>query len=200
MSGSTIQRTQDHARQTADRRCRESDGGAVGQGQPTLGCIDPAPRRGGPAWRRPAWREFLTTQARASSPATSCTSIWWTCAECTHWSSSNLAVELGVGLESLRFLIRDRDAKYTESFDAVFEPEDMEIITTPPRAPRANAHRERVIGTLRRETLDHMLLWSETHARHGLEIYTRHYNGHRPGKPGPTPRCAARRCRRRLVA
>jgi hypothetical protein len=92
----------------------------------------------------------------------------------------NFAVELDVRLESLRFLIRDRDAKYTESFGAVFAAEHVKIIMTPPRAPRANAHCERVIGTLRREVLDHLLIRSETHARHVVEIYTRHYNDHRP--------------------
>jgi putative transposase len=92
----------------------------------------------------------------------------------------NLAIELGVRRGSLRFLIRDRDAKYTESFDAVFAAKDVEVIRTPPRAPRANAHCERVIGTLRREVLDHVLIWNEAHARQVLEIHARHYNGHRP--------------------
>jgi putative transposase len=118
--------------------------------------------------------EHGTRRLRIAAVTTHPTGPWAT------QQARELAVKLGVRLDSLCFLIRDRDARYTESFDAVFEPEDMETITTPPRAPRANAHRERVIGTLRREALDHMLLWSETHARHGLEIYTRHYNGHRP--------------------
>ncbi|GAA1908497.1 hypothetical protein GCM10009753_44710 [Streptantibioticus ferralitis] len=76
----------------------------------------------------------------------------------------NLAVELGVRADSLRFLLRDRDASYSESFDAVFEAEDVEVVEAPPRAPRANAHCERVIGTLRRKVLDHLLTWNETHA------------------------------------
>ncbi len=75
----------------------------------------------------------------------------------------NLSVDLGVRLESLRFLVRDRDGKYTDSFDAVFESENIEVVRTAPRAPRMNAHCERVIGTLRREALDHVLMWNETH-------------------------------------
>jgi len=43
-----------------------------------------------------------------------------------------------------------------------------------------NAHCERVIGTLRREALDHLLIWNETHARHVLDAYARHYSCHRP--------------------
>ncbi|MDH6708395.1 putative transposase [Kitasatospora sp. MAA19] len=94
--------------------------------------------------------------------------------------ASNLAVELGIRLDSLRFLIRDRDAKYTSSFDAAFEAEEVEVIKTPPRAPRANAHCERVIGTLRHEALDHLLIWNETHARQVLDTYARYYSRHRP--------------------
>ncbi|KAK1176982.1 integrase core domain-containing protein, partial [Streptomyces sp. NBS 14/10] len=92
----------------------------------------------------------------------------------------NLAIELGVRVDSLRFLIRDRDAKYTESFDAVFAADDIEVVPTEPRTPRMNAPCERVIGTLRREVLDHLLIWNETHARQILDAYAQHYNRHRP--------------------
>lgn len=94
--------------------------------------------------------------------------------------ASNLAAELGVRVTSLRFLIRDRDAKYTKPFDTVFTADDIEVVRTAPRAPRMNAHCERVIGTLRREALDHLLIWNGTHARHILDAYSRHYNRHRP--------------------
>ncbi|MFE9975176.1 hypothetical protein ACFYRD_31645 [Streptomyces hirsutus] len=65
----------------------------------------------------------------------------------------NLAVESGVRLESLRFLVRDRDTKYTVSFDVVFAVEGIEVVKTAPRAPRMNTHRERGIKTLPREAL-----------------------------------------------
>ncbi|WP_425574380.1 integrase core domain-containing protein [Streptomyces javensis] len=82
--------------------------------------------------------------------------------------------------DSLRFLIRDRDAKYSEPFDAVFAADDIEVVPTAPRTPRMNAQCERVIGTLRREVLDHLLIWNETHARQILDAYAQHYNCHRP--------------------
>ncbi len=94
--------------------------------------------------------------------------------------ASNLAGDMGVRFESLRVLIRDRDGKYSESFDAVFAAEDVEPVKTAPRTLRMNAYCERVIGTLRREALDHVLIWNEAHARHVLETDARHYNGHRP--------------------
>jgi putative transposase len=92
----------------------------------------------------------------------------------------NLASELGAHVDSLRFLIRDRDAKYTGSFDAVFAADGIETLKTAPRAPRMNAHCERIIGTLRREALDQLLIWNETHARRVLDTYAQHYNQHRP--------------------
>jgi putative transposase len=92
----------------------------------------------------------------------------------------NLAYNLGTRMESLRFLIRDRDAKYTRVFDTVFEADDIEILKTPPHAPKGNAHCERVIGTLRREVLDHVLLLNTTHAHRVLTEYERHHNHHRP--------------------
>ena len=76
----------------------------------------------------------------------------------------NLTVKLGARADSLRFLLRDREAKYTGSFDAVFAADSIEALKTAPRTPRMNAHCERVIGTLRREALDHLLIWNETHA------------------------------------
>ncbi|MFE5113790.1 hypothetical protein [Streptomyces sp. NPDC056663] len=61
----------------------------------------------------------------------------------------NLAADLGTRVESLRFVLRDRDSKYTDAFDAVFEAEDTEVLFSAPRPPRMNAHCERVIGTIR---------------------------------------------------
>jgi transposase InsO family protein len=80
----------------------------------------------------------------------------------------------------LRFLLRDGDGKYTRSFEAVFEADDVEILLSPLRAPRANAICERVVGTLRRELLDRLLIYNEAHARTVLAEYVRHYNQHRP--------------------
>ncbi|MFE4959790.1 integrase core domain-containing protein [Streptomyces sp. NPDC056653] len=87
-------------------------------------------------------------------------------------------------MEPLRFLLRDRDGEYGRSFDAVFEAEGMEILKSAPRAPRMNAHCERVIGSIRREALDHVLIMNEAHARHVLAAYERHYNEHRPHRAG----------------
>ncbi|MER5390135.1 integrase core domain-containing protein [Saccharopolyspora sp. NPDC002686] len=163
--------------------------------------IDPAPRRSGPTWR-----EFLSAQANGViacdflSIDTSGLQRLYTLVFLEHhtrrlhitgvtahptatWATQqarNVADDLGARMDSLRFLIRDRDSKYTDTFDAVFQAEDIEIIKTPVRAPRANAHCERVIGSLRREVLDHVLILGEAHARRILTEYQRHYNEHRP--------------------
>ncbi|MGW7419073.1 integrase core domain-containing protein [Streptomyces sp. NPDC054813] len=92
----------------------------------------------------------------------------------------NLADQLDMRMESLRFVLRDRDAKYDPSFDAVFEAEDMEVLLSASRAPRMNAHCKRVIGTVRREALDHVLLMNEAHARQVLADFEHRYNTHRP--------------------
>jgi putative transposase len=67
-------------------------------------------------------------------------------------------MDLGDHATRFRFLIRDRDAKFTAAFDAIFAGADIRIIHTPVRAPRANTIAERWIGTLRRECLDHLLI------------------------------------------
>jgi len=89
-------------------------------------------------------------------------------------------MDLGDRADQLRFLIRDRDSKFTTSFDAVFAGADMRIIRTPIRAPRANAIAERFIGTLRRECLDHLLITGPRHLAQVLQEYIEHYNTHRP--------------------
>ncbi|MCA1696595.1 MAG: hypothetical protein LC749_18775 [Actinobacteria bacterium] len=70
----------------------------------------------------------------------------------------NLLMDLGDRVASCRFLIRDRDTKFTDTFDTVFASEGIRILRTPVRAPRANAIAERWIGTVRRELLDRMLI------------------------------------------
>ena len=162
--------------------------------------VDPAPRRDGPSWR-----QFLTAQAHGiiscdfftvetvllrrlyvlifveiadrrvhlAGVTAHPTGEWVT------QQARNLLLDLGERVERLRFLIRDRDAKFVGSFDAVFTAESIQIITTPPRAPRANAACERMVGTLRRELLDRILIINQAHLRRVLDEYLIHYNGHR---------------------
>ncbi|WP_329790158.1 hypothetical protein V1227_39385 [Lentzea sp. DG1S-22] len=72
----------------------------------------------------------------------------------------NLTADLGTRMESLHFLLRDRDGKYSEVFDAVFGADEPRVIKSAPQAPRTNAHCERIIGTIRHEILDHVLICS----------------------------------------
>ena len=163
--------------------------------------IDPAPRRTGPTWG-----QFLAAQAHAilavdfahvdtvflrrlyilvaiehgtrrvhvAGITAHPTGAW------VAQQARNLLMDLGDRAEQLRFLIRDRDSKFTAAFDAVFAGASIRIIRTPVRAPRANAIAERWIGTLRRECLDHMLITGQRHLATVLEEYVEHYNTHRP--------------------
>jgi putative transposase len=87
---------------------------------------------------------------------------------------------LHAGLSRRFLLIRDRDSKFTGVFDAVFASEDIRILRTPVRAPRANAIAERWIGTVRRELLDRMLIVNRRHLETALAEYVAHFNNHRP--------------------
>jgi putative transposase len=91
-----------------------------------------------------------------------------------------LTMELGARMDALRFLIRDRDTKFIVAFDDVFRGSGVRIIKTPPKAPRANALCERVVGTLRREVLDQLLIFNEKHLSKILTEYAEHDNEHRP--------------------
>ena len=92
----------------------------------------------------------------------------------------NLAMTLGERLGEMRFLIRDRGGRFTAGFDVVFEDCGLRILMSPPQVPRANAICERLIGTLRREVLDHLLILNEAHLRAVLTEYVAHCNAARP--------------------
>jgi putative transposase len=92
----------------------------------------------------------------------------------------NLLMNLEDQADGLKFLIRDRDAKFTAAFDAVFTAIGVRIIKTPVQAPRANAIAERWVGSARRECLDRMLITGERHLRLVLCEYLDHYNTCRP--------------------
>ena len=163
--------------------------------------VDPAPRRTGPTWR-----QFLATQAKAVIATdflhvdTILLRRIYVLVFIEHrtrrlhvagitahpdgpWSlqrAREFTMLLGERLEAMRFLIRDRGGQFTEAFDAVFESCGLRILKSPPQAPRANAICERVVGTLRRELLDHMLIVNEEHLRAVLAEYVAHYNAARP--------------------
>jgi putative transposase len=92
----------------------------------------------------------------------------------------NLLMAVGDDLGRFRFLIRDRDTKFTAAFDAVFAAEGIQVLRTPVRAPRANAYAERWVGTVRREVLDRMLIFGGRQLVSVLAAYAEHDNVHRP--------------------
>jgi putative transposase len=112
--------------------------------------------------------------------------------------------------EPIRFLIHDRDSKFTAAFDEIFHSEAIRIIRTPVRAPRANAYVERLIGSIRRECLDRILILNRRHLERVLPAYIYHHNSHRPHRslnqrppelrePIPTPVTDLGRIQRRDV-
>ena len=92
----------------------------------------------------------------------------------------NMVVSFGDQATAWRFLIRDRDAKFSRAFDDVWRSTGAEVICTPVRAPNANAVAERWIGTVRRECLDHLLIVGRQQLVRVLRRYVEHYNQHRP--------------------
>jgi len=163
--------------------------------------IDPAPRRTGNTWRR-----FLASQAATILAAdffhvdtvflkrlyvlffiehatrrvhlagitAHPTSEWVT------QQARNLLMTLENQADRTKFLIRDRDTKFTVAFDAVFTAAGARIIKTPIQAPRANAIAERWVSSARRECLDQMLITGQRHLRLVLREYIEHYDVHRP--------------------
>jgi putative transposase len=92
----------------------------------------------------------------------------------------NLLLVLEERGRRIRFLLRDRDAKFSRSFDDVFRSEGGEVLVTPFRAPTANAYAERWVCTVRAECLDWLLIVGRSHLEEILRVYVEHYNRHRP--------------------
>lgn len=110
-----------------------------------------------------------------------------------------LLMDLDERGRQIRFLVHDRDTKFAAAFDALFSNEGIKIIRAPVRAPNANAHVERWVGSARRECLDRLLIVGRRQLEHVLGVYVRHYNYRRPHRaldlqpPNPTGALAAAR-------
>src|SRR6266498_1659317 len=160
--------------------------------------LEPAPRRSGPTWR-----EFLHAQAASivacdfftvesmflrryyvlffiahgsrrvwlAGCAANPTGVWVT------QQARNLGLDFSD--QGVRFLIRDRDSKYSGPFDEVFRSEGIRILKTPVRAPKANAIAERFVRTVRAECLDWLLILNRRHLEAVLRVYVDHYNTQR---------------------
>jgi len=98
----------------------------------------------------------------------------------TAQQARNLLVDLGERVSRFKFLIRDRDSKFTTAFDDVFAGNGTQVIKTPVRSPRANSIMERWVQTCRHELLDRTLVWNQRHLLHVLREFECFYNEHRP--------------------
>jgi putative transposase len=92
----------------------------------------------------------------------------------------NLLMALEDRVGQFRFVVRDRDTKFTAAFDGVFAAEGIGVLRTPVRAPRANADAERWVGTVRHEVLDRLLIFGRRQLVSVLAEYADHDNVHRP--------------------
>jgi len=120
---------------------------------------------------------FIEVDTRKAHPAgvtAHPTGLWVT------QQARNLVIRLGDAISGRRVLIRDRDTKFTGTFDEVFLSEGLRIIRTPVRAPKANAYAERFVGSIRRECLDWILILGRRHLEATVREYLVHYNTHRP--------------------
>jgi putative transposase len=163
--------------------------------------VDPAPRRSGPTWRQflhaqaagilavdffhvdtvllkrlyvLVFIEHDTRRMHLGGVTANPTGEW------TVQQARNLSLTLGERFGNIRFLIRDRGSNFTASFDAVFQAAGTRILRTAVQAPRMNAICERLVGTLRRELLDRVLILGEQHLHTVLAEYQAHYNTARP--------------------
>jgi putative transposase len=163
--------------------------------------LGPAPRRGGPSWT-----QFLRAQARGllavdffTVETVGLTRLYVlfvvevqrrvvhlvgiTAHPTGAWvaqQARNLLMDLDEQGQRFRYLVRDRDAKITAAFDAVFAASGVDVVKIPPRAPRANAYAERWVRTVRSECLDWTLVWNGRQLYRVLAEYLRHYNTVRP--------------------
>jgi putative transposase len=104
----------------------------------------------------------------------------------------NLLMDLDERSQRPRFVIHDRDTKFSRAFDGILQSEGISIIRTPVRAPNANAHAERWVGSVRRECLDRLLISGRRQLEHVLRVYVRDFNHQRPHRAlelRPPDRC-----------